>query len=313
MKTIAHVREWSAELSGNPGIDRSVRAYARAARWQLAHRLGAPRAVAKVGPAQIYCYPGSTEGSGALYAGFLEWNETAFVIRQLRPGDHFVDIGSNIGTYSCFAGSFVDGLSITAVEPGEPFPRLDENLDANGLTAARRLNCAVGEFDGEVEFTVGMDVMNSIATNGEQQTRRVAQVTLDSLTADRAADLVKIDVEGAELDVFRGAPKTLEADDAPVLLFELNGRCAEFGHSPSEVCDHLRSRGFQLFEYDGVENALVAFDGDGIPASNNLVAAKDPDTVADRLRTSEYATELSPLPIRSSINWRGNRQAAARM
>lgn len=303
MQILDHAREWSAEMTDNPGVKGRARTYARAARWQVAARIGADRAVAHVGPARLYCYPGSTEGSGALYIGFLEWNETAFVLRYLRAGDHFVDIGANIGTYSSFAAAFVPGIEVTAVEPGEPFERLTENLRANGIDPARAHNCAVGGFDGTVEFTIGKDVMNSIAVDTDELTRTVRQITLDSLGTGQPPSLVKIDVEGAELDVFCGAAETLDADRPPVLLFELNGRCEEFGHSPSEVTGHLRGLGFECFEYDGLANRLVEFTGDGIPDSNNLVATVDADDVRERLESSPFANGLTPVAVRSKIEW----------
>lgn len=290
-------------ISENPGVSKSkTRAVARAARWQLATRLGYERALVNIGPAKFYCYPGYTVGSGALYTGFLEWDETAFVLRFLRPGDHFMDIGANIGAFSVFAGTFVPGITITSVEPGDGArEKLVENLELNDLPTDRVFDCAVGDAPGTVEFTTDLDVMNSVAAEGAGSTVSVEMSTVDLLAGDLPVDLMKVDVEGVELSVFKGAVEQLAMRPGPAIIFELNGLCKRFDIEPAEVTGFLSDHGLRCFEYDGRTNALTEFSGDGIPASNNLVATADVERLTERIENAQLPVDLTDLPIKSSL------------
>ena len=63
-----------------------------------------------------------------IYDGVHEWEELQFCLRYLRPGDHFVDVGANVGVFSTLVGTRIPGVRITAVEP---FPPVREDLLAN--------------------------------------------------------------------------------------------------------------------------------------------------------------------------------------
>lgn len=303
---IRDVRNWSAEIADAPGISGSkLPAFVRVLRWKTAPLLGFVRARVDVGPAKFYCYPGSTEASGLIYVGFLEWNETAFVARYLRPGDLFLDIGANIGPFSVVAATFVPGVEVVSVEPGETARRrLIENLTLNDLSTDAVVDKAIGESAGTVRFTTGLDTMNAVATDEAREFVEVEQITIDDLAGSREVALMKIDVEGLELSAFKGAAEQLATRPGPTILFELNGFCRRYEVEPEEVCGHLVEAGYQLFEYDGVANELVAFAGSGIPASNNLIATTDPDAVLARLRSSNVQVDLTDLPISMDLERR---------
>ncbi len=142
---ISTVRIWVDKIISNPMVEgRRTRALARAIKWQLGKRLGFGRALVEIGPAHIYCYPGHAAASGALYTGFMEWDEMSFTVRFLRADDHFVDVGANVGTYSVFAAAFAPGVRVTSVEPGDAARRrLTENLALNGLAVDRVVSSAI--------------------------------------------------------------------------------------------------------------------------------------------------------------------------
>jgi hypothetical protein len=64
----------------------------------------------------LRCYPHSTSASGVIYCGLPEWAEMRFLLDYLRPGEGFVDVGANIGTYSLLAASVPDVVA-WAFEP----------------------------------------------------------------------------------------------------------------------------------------------------------------------------------------------------
>lgn len=154
----------------------------------------------------------------------------------LRCGDVFVDVGANIGVYAGWAARRVG--STGAVHAFEPVPRtvayLQSFVALNELTNVQIVACAVGAKVGPVSMriTPGHSGISSVVAPGQRQAVaddgteivKVAQTTLDSYYADRlclgAPRLIKIDVEGREHDVLRGAARLLSARTPPVVLFE---------------------------------------------------------------------------------------------
>jgi FkbM family methyltransferase len=243
---------------------------------------------------RLYCYPGYASASSVLYFGLPEWDEMHFVLRYLQDGDRFVDVGANVGVYSLLAATFLEDVSVTAVEPDATTAgRLRENLEVNGARGVHVIECALAARSGTALFTRGRDSTNRIARLGDPDVVEVPVRTLDEVTARLPPKLMKIDVEGAELEVLRGASRLLASQEGPVLLFELNRCCADFGVTPPDIRDHLAGHGYTLFEYDADTNALSVYDGTRLPARGNVVAAQN--TAALRVRLDEGARRLGDL------------------
>ena len=152
------------------------------------------------------------------------------LLHFLKPGDTFVDCGSNIGYFSVLAGSVVgsDGCVI-AVEANPVTHRLlERNLKLNRLGLA--VHCALMAEPGEVELFVpqdGGDVYSSVHKGGlvrgeNVETIKVNGRTLDEMVAslglDRV-DVIKLDIEGAELSVLSSA-KMVMRELRPVIICE---------------------------------------------------------------------------------------------
>ena len=161
-----------------------------------------------------------------------EWEELQFCLRYLRPGDHFVDVGANVGVFSTLVGTRIPGVRITAVEPFPPVREdLLANLALNKLSAdvVKVVDSALSDVPGEATFEVlDRDVLNRLAPgsstdDGAATGITVPVTTLDELVGDDPPALIKIDVEGSELLVMKGARRLLTSADAPVLLFEHAG------------------------------------------------------------------------------------------
>jgi len=155
---------------------------------------------------------------------------TDAVARLLSPGDVFVDVGANIGYFTVMAAARVGSQGrVYAFEPN-PLPRrlLEISIAKNGLESRVTLRtCALSDTDGEdVEFFVGSDLSNSTisslapweghlqsGTLSREQSIRVPSRTFDSVADELAVahiDVVKIDVEGAEMLVLNGMRRSLE-------------------------------------------------------------------------------------------------------
>lgn len=158
-----------------------------------------------------------------LYGEFAE-SENRLMARFLRAGDIALDVGANIGTCTlAMAHSVGPSGLVYAFEPQAlVFQTLCANLAINGLTQVRASPWAVGEEAGAARIPV--PVLDSDANFGAVRvqttghTEAVPLVRLDDVGIERAA-LLKIDVEGMELAVLRGAAALLRRC-RPVVYFE---------------------------------------------------------------------------------------------
>jgi len=104
---------------------------------------------------------GMTGATTNLYCGLHEAADMAFVLHALRPGDSFLDVGANVGTYTILASGVAQACTL-ALEPiPATFERLLRNLRLNDLLSRVDARClAVGATQGSVRFTAGRDTTN---------------------------------------------------------------------------------------------------------------------------------------------------------
>jgi FkbM family methyltransferase len=163
---------------------------------------------------RIIAYPGETNSPHAVVANPPNWPEMLVWDQQLQPGDLFIDIGSNIGVYTIYALDL--GAEVIAVEPvAHNAGRVREHLALNGYTA-EVVEKALSDRPGMVRMTTDLDSYNHITAEGGVETEAT---TLDEILGDRTA-AVKIDVEGAEALVLRGASVALAEHRVRVLQIE---------------------------------------------------------------------------------------------
>ncbi len=167
-----------------------------------------------------------------LMQGVWEPKVTAFVSSSLAPGNVFIDVGAHVGYYSLLAAPLVGPTGkVVAVEPNPPtIARLERNINLNQNTnvLVQKVACTDKEetlkfFQAPTENTGGSSMFD--ANPGKETEIQVAAVPLDKIVQSLAlsrVDLVKIDVEGAELLVLRGM-KGILANYRPKLSIELQG------------------------------------------------------------------------------------------
>jgi FkbM family methyltransferase len=151
--------------------------------------------------------------------------ETASLIsRCLSPGDCYVDVGANSGYFVLLAATAVGPRGrVIAFEPApRPFARLARNVSKNHLeSVVRILRAGVGEGPGRGSLYISTteDGMSSFVprTFGSVE---VEVTSLDVSLKGLCPRLIKVDVEGSELSVLRGASFVLSSARAPWILFE---------------------------------------------------------------------------------------------
>lgn len=184
--------------------------------------------------------------------GFWGSNEAvickAFISKLQNP--HILDIGANIGGFSVPIAEFIANKNgkVFSFEPQRiVFQQLCANLFINRLDNVYVFNCALGDLDKEIEipeldfwssqniggFSIDQSIRNNLDTdaklgktfaNTAQKNAavfKVHQKTLDNLGLDTKIDFIKVDVEGFELEFFRGARQSIVQNNFPPILFEL--------------------------------------------------------------------------------------------
>lgn len=169
------------------------------------------------------------------FEGAVEPEVQQALVQCLHPGMVFYDIGANIGFFSLLGARLVGSAGrVVAFEP-EPAAaaRLREHVARNALANVTVEEAAVWSAAGAVAFARSDPAsspdrgLGHVDPVGEQGSIRVRAVSLDDYALAAPPDLIKCDVEGAEVHVFRGAPRLLN-QKRPSILCELhseeNGR-----------------------------------------------------------------------------------------
>lgn len=235
-------------------------ALARFLRWQIASRMqvGAV-AVPFVDSTRLLVGRGMTGATGNVYCGLHEFEDMAFVLHALRPGDLFVDVGANVGSYTVLAAGAA-GADCVAFEPDPTtFTRLLDNIRLNDLAArAVARNVGVGSSAGVLAFTSGLDTVNHVVTAGEiaDNATEIPVVPLDAALAGASPTLLKIDVEGFESEVLSGAAETMQRASLLAVVLELNGAGRRYGYDDGVIHQRMLNCGFLPALYDPFQRTL---------------------------------------------------------
>jgi FkbM family methyltransferase len=221
-----------------------------------------------------------------LLNGGFETAELKFVERYLRPGMVVMDIGAHHGLYSLLAAKCVGESG--CVRSFEPSPRerkyLKQNLVVNHCHNVTVESIALGSRAGRTELFVvegNKDGCNSLRPPSEPVTSQKISVELQSLDEylqnqriDKV-DFIKLDVEGGELEVLRGAERLLQSADKPVILVEAEDiRTAPWGYRAEEIIRHLEGFGFRWYSLTE-SGALVPLDTSVRSYDRNYVACPE--------------------------------------
>lgn len=165
-------------------------------------------------------------GNTDMQAGSFEPEETELIQQYLHDASLFVDIGANVGFFSCIGRKM--GKKVIAVEPCiQNLDFLLLNLNANGWTDVEVVPLCMGKEAGLTTiygWGTGASILKSWAGWDESQQSLVPITTLDILLGDRfqmEQIVIKVDVEGAEFSVLKGALNTLRRSPSPVWLMEI--------------------------------------------------------------------------------------------
>lgn len=236
-------------------------------------RIGNPIKFPMPGDVSIKLYP-QGQIVELLYTSHFERNEIGLVMDYLTPGMRVVDIGANIGLYSILVGLIVGSRGkVFAFEPStESYEHLVANLALNQITCVDTIKTALADTPNDNLFLkrdAGYRDGDRYLALRKKENIRVSAIfgdigdseAVSVTTLDRyfyivkkeksRVDFLKIDVEGAELAVLRGAKRLLTENVNIMLMFECTAQgCLCAGHSQSDVFQFLEELGFNLYAWN---------------------------------------------------------------
>jgi FkbM family methyltransferase len=272
---------WNHPLNASGKLDAMERVF----RWQIGSRLlPEPIALPFVEQTRLLTTRGMTGATGNWYCGLHEPNEMAFLLHLLRADDRFMDVGANIGSYTVLSAGVVGAITI-AVEPvPSTFESLMRNIAINNLQErVQGCQCGLSERRGSMKFTSGLDTTNHVLGPNEQAPSvDVGVTTVDELVGKDIPALIKIDVEGYELPVLKGAENTLGHRGLLAVILEINGSGLRYSVRDDELIGHMGRFDFERYSYDPFSRQLEAPN----EAQSNAVFVRDMETVSQRLASA---------------------------
>jgi FkbM family methyltransferase len=228
--------------------------------------------VPHAGPLKVHTHDdGDPYISGYLRLGnIFEPHILTLLTGFLKPGDRFLDVGANLGWFALI-GSRLVGRSgrVYALEPDpDNYRLLQANLQANACRNVRTWQCAAGTASRRAALS------RSSVNRGDHrvsaspiQDRNSVDVDIRSvdnlLWLDRRMNVVLVDTQGSEVNVFRGMRKTLRRNPCLRIVFEYWPHGLEScGSSAGELAAVAREHGWRLWLIDSVQppQPIVAED-----------------------------------------------------
>jgi FkbM family methyltransferase len=187
----------------------------------------------------------------AVLTGTHEIQVQQAIIRSARAGDVVWDVGANIGYLALIAARIVGPTGrVVAIEPDpQSAAAIRRNAQLNDLEQVEVVEAAADRSSATADLVVVRDrLWTRLASVGDhhesEQRVEVRTLALDDLGGPPPT-LIKIDVEGAELDVIAGMQRLLR-DERPIVVCEMHGLNADF-------CAAMRAAGYVVCNLDGPE------------------------------------------------------------
>jgi FkbM family methyltransferase len=226
------------------------------------------------------------------YAGgrIHEKQVTEMLLDALQGAHCFVDIGTILGWFTCLASLHLPQGKVFGFEMDDlNFALLQKNLELNRCQNVVAHNMAVSDAPGVVSYqrqgtqpSPGFHMQSAGSPAAAQGTVTVSVKSIavdDFLQAQGVVpDVMKIDVEGAEMSVLRGMLRTLR-DHKPKLFLEVHpGRLPDFGTSTTEILSLLHDNGYEVFEIESLREqdankALKPLSSTAVIENNSMLYA----------------------------------------
>jgi len=184
---------------------------------------------------------------------FLADPSLQFVMERAKSAKTFWDVGANMGLFSILARDVNPELEVVSIEASSDFYEVlcrNWRLNPRGWTC---MHVAVGDHEGLVHMSRGLGGLDHVLPASEEKGQGAREsrpmMTLDhlaNLIGHDRIDLLKIDVEGMEFPVLRGASALLEAGRIGAIVLEADGHDTRYGTTNSDLVAFLASKNYHL-------------------------------------------------------------------
>jgi FkbM family methyltransferase len=188
-------------------------------------------------------------------SGLTEPETQELFLTILRPGMVLLDVGAYVGQFTLISSRATSGdIRIFSFEPTpEVFRQLRRNIQANKCAHVTCIQAALSDKPGKAKFYFYPDShdQNSLRALASSDAR-FAQVnveTVDSISEKYSIDrmdIIKVDVEGNELAVLKGASLSL-ARFRPILIIEISRHQSTYGYTGADIKAYLNGFGYNTF------------------------------------------------------------------
>jgi len=236
--------------------------------WQIFISLGGNKSIFNwINNSKLIISKGEASITGNYYTGLMEYEYMLFLLHFLKKENTFIDVGANSGVYSILSSKVI-GCKTIAFEPNtEAFERLIDNININRIdNKVSPINKGVGSAVGELYFSNDADTENKVSINVRTNTSLVPVTTLDNeMIISDAIYVLKVDVEGFEMEVLKGARNLLKSGKISCIIIETNGAGLEFGYTDLELHNFICSFGYSAINYDPLHRKI-----EHIKSPNNI-------------------------------------------
>jgi FkbM family methyltransferase len=210
------------------------------------------------------------DGNGRLICYFGTKFDTIFDFLKifLEKGMVYVDVGANIGSHTINAARLVGSSGSVFAFEADPdtYRLLSKNIESNSLSNIVLKQTCVSDHVGALSFYKHRDsAKSSIVDRGEKLSVTLPSDTLDNLIpVDTKIDVLKVDVEGAELSVLRGARSIFEDKRRPSVVIIEVFDVRDNSDKSDGIREVLEGYGYSFYVFD--DESLTPFSGSALNA-----------------------------------------------
>lgn len=211
-------------------------------------------------------------GKYFMYNGIDEYEYITFAYKLVKPQSVFVDAGAHMGTYSIILADKCKEVHSFECQP-DTYDNLCCGIESNNIKNIKAHKCALGEKED-----VGVLYQTTKDGGGSTLYKNVTEITnaeiisqyrieiknLDSFNIKNIS-LIKIDVEGFELNVIKGASETLKENNYPPIIFEAWN---DDWFIPNKRClfEYIRTETpYTIYSFKNVEHIFLAIKDEDFP------------------------------------------------
>ncbi len=238
--------------------------------WQLWKRIVKKPVVIELDNGSKYiAYHNTPMGSFPIYAKIYDSEKILFLRKALKAGGIMIDVGANMGIYPLLLKNKFDFFIL--FEPIKETAAICEaNLKLNKINY-EMFEMAVGNETGKVGFSLKGDFDTTAKVNREGGNYFVSIDKLDNLIKKgyyEKISFMKIDVEGFELEVLKGAQNLIEKSSLSLIQFE------RLKSTPLEpILEFFKKRGWEIFALN--DDGVPSFALEEIKKAHDLFAVRD--------------------------------------